>query len=604
MAFSLHALGSAIRRQPAIWALTLGTLSGCSMLPQAQVDSGEDDDDIVEEQDIHYQSPELNTTSQEDIHYRPIPAATLYSLLVAEMAGQRQRYDISLYNYMDQARTTRDPAIAERAARIAQYVGSSTHALEAVGIWLEEDPHNPAAHQAAAQLLMEQGRFDEALKHLQTLQELAGVSQYDYLAANAGHLPRPQQEKIAAELEALSQQQPDNASLWYARGIMAQHLAQYPQALDFIEQALKLRPDFLSAGMQKARVLVLLNKHQDAIAWLDDLLDDHPQQKGIMVLRARIFLEMRDMEKAQQAFSELHRLFPEDSAILLSLALLERELGQPDQAQLHFYQLLAADAHTNEAHFYLAQIAEDDGQEEEALRHYSEVEGGREFLPAHLKAVALTNELHGPEAARTYLEDLRTAHPQYTTTLVRVEVELLTAEGNNDDAMALLSSALSDNPDDVDLLYTRAMLAERMDNLAMLESDLRSVIRLRPDHAEALNALGYTLADRTDRWSEALPLIERALELSPDNPAVIDSLGWIYFRMGDIDRAQPLLEKAFGLMKDHEIAAHLGELLWISGNHEKALDVWAEGLAQTPDSAIIESTLQRLNIDPETVTQP
>lgn len=606
MAFSLRALGTAVRQQSIIWSLALGSLSGCSLLPQAPVADNSADDSITEEQDIHYQTPHTAPASaaEDSIHYRPIPASTLYSLLVAEMAGQRQRYDISLYNYMDQARITRDPAIAERAARIAQYIGSDRYAIEAVNIWLEEDPHNPSAHQAAAQLLMDQGQFTEALKHLEVLQELAGVSQYDYLAANAGHLSRPQQEQLSSLLQELSDKQPDNPSIWYARGIMAQHLADYEEALHCIDQSLKLNPDFLSASLQKARVLVLLKRHDDAIAWLDDLLEDHPQQKGVLVLRARIFLEKRDMPQALTAFSDLHEKFPEDSAVLLSLALLEAELQKNEDAKLHFYQLLAADEHTNEAHFYLGRIAEDEDQPEEAIQHYTQVDGGREFLSAQVKATSLINELRGLDAARAHLDDLRGAHPEHSTALVRVEVELLTAAGLNEDAMQLLTDALSVQPQDIDLLYTRAMLAERMDNLTMLEQDLRTVIRLRPDHAEALNALGYTLADRTERWSEALTLVQRALELSPDNPAVIDSLGWIYFRMGDLERSRPLLEKAFGLMKDHEIAAHLGELLWISGEKEQALNVWAEGLQQTPDSPIIDRTLERLNINPDDLPAP
>ena len=169
--------------------------------------------------------------------------------------------------------------------------------------------------------------------------------------------------------------------------------------------------------------------------------------------------------------------------------------------------------------------------------------------------------------------------------------------------MVLISQALSVAPEDINLLYTRAMLAERLGDLNKLEQDLRTVIRLRPDHAEALNALGYTLADRTDRWAEALPLIERALELTPENPAVIDSLGWIYFRMGNIERARPLLKKAFEMMKDHEIAAHYGELLWLSGDQNEARDIWLQGLEQTPDSEIILRTLQRLDIDPESLSQ-
>ncbi|MCD8521081.1 MAG: tetratricopeptide repeat protein [Saccharospirillaceae bacterium] len=535
--------------------------------------------------------------------YRPIPAATLYSLLVAEMAGQRQRFDISLYNYMDQARTTRDPAIAERAARIAQYVGSDSHAIEAVAIWLAEDQDNPAAHQAAAQLLMEQNQFIRALEHLVILQDLAGISQFDYLAANAAELPEEQQTALLEQLQLLTQKYPGNASLWYACGIMEQHLRRYKQALNNIDKALQHNPAYLSAILQKARILVLMQRSDDAIDWLEDAQDDHPDHKGIQVLHARILLEQRKMDSARDAFAALHKRFPEDSAILLSLALLEEELGQRERAREYLYQLLASQSHTNEAHFYLGKIAQDENDYEAAIEQYAQVSNGREFLAAHLKASYLLNETQGIDAARHYLNDLRADYPQHSSELVRIEVDLLSTAGQPENAMTLISQALSVAPDDINLLYTRAMLAERLDDLNTLEQDLRTVIRLRPDHAEALNALGYTLADRTDRWAEALPLIERALQLTPDNPAVIDSLGWVYFRMGNLERARPLLKKAFDMMKDHEIAAHYGELLWLSGDLNEARDIWQQGLEQTPDSEIILRTLQRLNIDPETLSQ-
>lgn len=309
------------------------------------------------------------------------------------------------------------------------------------------------------------------------------------------------------------------------------------------------------------------------------------------------------MDSARDAFAALHKNFPEDSAILLSLALLEEELGQREQAREHLYQLLASQAHTDEAHFYLGKIAQEEEDFDTAIEQYAQVNSGREFLAAHLKASYLLNETQGIDAARSYLNDLRGDFPQQSSELVRIEVDLLSAAGQPEDAMVLISQALSVAPEDLNLLYTRAMLAERLGDLNKLEQDLRTVIRLRPDHAEALNALGYTLADRTDRWAEALPLIERALELTPDNPAVIDSLGWIYFRMGNLEQARPLLKKAFDMMKDHEIAAHYGELLWLSGDQSEARHIWQQGLEQTPDSEIILRTLQRLDIDPETLSQ-
>ena len=587
--------------------IALASLSGCSSMsaqPTDAADSNQTADTSAENSVSVTDTTHAESTAKENSGigehpapvYRPIPAATMYSLLVAEMAGQRQRFDISLYNYMDQARKTRDPDIAARATRIAQYVGSSSHALEALNIWLDSDPHNPAAHQAAAQLYMEQGRFSDALQHLAILQDLAGVSQFDYLAANSSHLPRDQQVKLAQELAALQQRYPDDASLWYARAIMAQQLDDLPQAIKLINKALDISPDYLRAGLQKGRILALMQDSDKAIDWLDTLLKDHPDHKGLQVLHARIWLDKQDIDRALLEFTQLHKNFPEDSAILLSLALLEHEAGDVMQASEHFDQLLARQSHADEAHYYLGQIAEQDGQMQSAVDHYSQVGAGREFLPAQLRAAWIIYDLQGAEAARQYLDKRRSENPAMSSELVRIEVEILTTAGLKQDALQLLTSALSEAPNDVDLLYTRAMLAEQVDNLAMLEDDLRTIIRINPDHAEALNALGYTLADRTDRLDEAMPLVKRALELSPDNPAVIDSLGWIYFRMGDYEQARPLLARAYSLMNDHEIAAHYGEVLWVSGEQKKALETWAAGLEQTPDSDIIQSTLERLQI--------
>lgn len=583
-------------RRPFLPIAALLLLSGCSSLQPATPVTDEVMHD--ENQSLYYSAPVIPEPTAEP-EYKPIPAATLYSLLVAEMAGQRQRYDISLYHYMEQARSTRDPAVAERAARIAQFVGSTPHAIEALAIWLQEDPHNPAAHQAAAQLLMEQGQYEQALQHLEQLQQLAGISQYDYLAANASHLAPEQQQAVLAHLQELQQEQPDNASLWYAVAIMHQHLGQYADALDAINRTLKINPALLSASLQKARILVLLQRHDQALSWLQSVRKEYPQHKGIQVLQARILLEQRKMPEALQAFRDLHDSFPEDSAILLSLALLEEESGEREQAREHFYQLLASQSHLNEAHFYLGRIADDEGRYDDAIHHFGQVDNGREFLPAQLKAATLTAEVHGLAAAREFLLEQRNRFPRYRVELVRIEIELLSASEQYPEAMVLLNDILEQMPEHIDLLYTRAMLAERMNNLVLLEKDLRTIIDIQPEHAEALNALGYALADRTERWADALPLIQRAIAITPDNPAVIDSLGWVYFRMGDLDQALPLLERAFGLMQDHEIAAHLGEVLWLTGESQRAMEVWHQGFAQTPDSDIIRRTLERLKVDPE-----
>jgi len=220
-------------------------------------------------------------------------------------------------------------------------------------------------------------------------------------------------------------------------------------------------------------------------------------------------------------------------------------------------------------------------------------------MPGQLAAALILNEEQGADAAIAYLRERASVLPQYSGQLRRIEADILIKADRVDEAFDTVSTALEHSPEDIDLIYTRAMLAERLGNLALLESDLRFLISLQPDHAEALNALGYSLANKTERYAEAEPLIEKALSLQPDNPAIIDSLGWLYFREGKINDAGPLLQDAWQRMKDHEIAAHLGEWYWTTGDEEAALDIWRQGLEMDPSSDIIDETLNRLGVDRE-----
>ena len=532
-----------------------------------------------------------------EVQYRPIPANTLYALLVAEFAGQRQRFDVSLHNYMLQARQTGDPDIAERASRIASYVGANELAAEATDIWLTSAPEDPSAHHAAAQAAIEQGRHQAALQHLQDLQRLAGISQFDYLAANANQLPAAEQRQLLEQFQQLQQQWPNNANLTYAIAIMHQHLEDYENALSSMDKALQLQPDYSSAAMQKARLLAQMQRTDQAVTWLEQQLTQFPNNKGMSVLYARLLLEQRRMEEARLAFRDLHQRYPDDEALTLSLGLIEQELQALDEATALLQSLLNSHRYSNEAYFYLGKLALDQQAFDSAFEHFSQVKDGREFLPAQLQAAEIKQQLNGLDQARAYLDQRRAQWPDKTVDLVRIEAELLSQHGDIDEAIALLGQALTLQPDHIDLRYTRAMLAGQQDDLVLLEQDLRFIIARQPDHAEALNALGYTLADKTERWEEAYQLIKQAMALSENNPAIIDSLGWVYFRMGQLDKARHYLQQAFDLMPDHEIAAHLGELLWISGEKEQAIDVWRQGLEQTPDSSFIEETLLRLNVE-------
>lgn len=563
-------------------------LSGCATFMGASTDPSE------EHASGNTVVAEPETQRVED---RPFPAPTLYSLLVAEVAGQRQQFNVSVANYLDQARQTQDPGVAQRATRIAQYVGADSHALEAASIWVTAAPFDAQAHQAMAQQLMKAGNFQLALKHMESVLELAGASQFDYLIINAQHLPMQQKRDLLEPLQALVQKHPTYAQLWMAQGTLQIQLHEFADALSSFDQALELRENYTAAALSKARVLHKLKRPKEALSWLEDLHDDMPKHKGIGVLRARILIDLQRLSDARAAFQHLHEIFPDDASIQLSLGLLHFELQDYDLAISALSPLILSAQLRDEAYYYLGRIAEEQQDTERALRNYQSVNRGREYLPAQVKISELLLATASLAEVRQHLDRQRADKPSYTSELVLLESEFLSRQKEFNLAYELLDNALLVKPDDIKLLYSRALLAEKLNDIEQLEADLRHILSLKPNNAEAMNALGYTLADRTDRYEEAQQLIQQALELSPDNPAIMDSLGWLHYRLGDLYKALELLEKAFSSFPDHEVAAHLGEVLWQLDRNQEAEDIWRKGLEHDPESEIIERTLKRLNVE-------
>jgi len=571
-------------------------IAGCSLLPMNG--NSTRSDSATDTQAAHAEidnSKSLET--QEPVYDAPFSAPTLYSLLVAEVAGQRQQFDVSLANYLDQAHHTRDPGIAERATRIAQYLGINQYILESAQLWVSIAPLDAQAHQILSLALIKAGDFPAALQHMESVLELAGAGQFDYLALNAQLLNRTEKIALLQQVEQLTQKHNDYAPLWMAQGALLSQLGDYPAALIALNQALSLSEEYTAAALSKARVLHHLNRPEDALAALDELHNDLPKHKGIGVLRARILIDLKRFSEARAAFQYLAKLFPNDYSIQLSLGLLHMELEEYDQAIAVLSPLTLHENIDNEAYFYLARIAEKQQDPVRALRDYRAVQQGRQFLPAQFQAAQLLIQLEDMNAARDYLTHRRSEFPNYNIELVQLEVELLIKHKQIQEAYQLVDTALIDTPNNTKLLYSRGLLAEKLGNITQLEIDLRHIISLMPNNAEAINALGYTLADKTDRLDEALALIQQAITLSPNNPAIIDSLGWAHYRLGNLDKSVELLQQAFNNFPDHEVAAHLGEVLWQLERNKEAKSIWQQGLEQEPNSPIITDTLKRFNLD-------
>lgn len=256
--------------------------------------------------------------------------------------------------------------------------------------------------------------------------------------------------------------------------------------------------------------------------------------------------------------------------------------------------MIERDSHVDSAHLNLGRIAEERNDPQGALAEYALVGPGNDYLPAQMRqADILVSHGRGAEASKK-LAAARDAQPDYGIQLFLIEAETLAANNQTDRAWNVLQQALKQYPDDLNLLYSRAMLAEKRNDLEQMERDLRAIIKREPDNAMALNALGYTLSDRTTRYAEAKVLIQQAYDLNPDDPAVLDSLGWVNFRLGNLDEAERLLRQALERFPDQEVAAHLGEVLWANGKQREAKQIWGKFLKENPESPILRKTVLRL----------
>lgn len=528
---------------------------------------------------------------------KPFPIETFYALLVAEIAGSRERYDIALGNYMQQAQITRDPDIAARATRIARFLNVRRAALESALLWAEVSPTDAEAHFIAASELIQAGRLLEASQHSAFLLQNDGSTLYQSIASRATSATDTQRELLLAEFLQRLAEHPANTDLLVGVGLLYQQQQQPEQALTYVRQALQLDATLVSAAVLEARLLNDQGQPEEAMKRLRLLLDAHPDNDRLRLQYARLLASI-DLDEAYQQFSILVQQSPHDEDFLLSLALISHERGLVEEARQHFESLTRFERHSSVAHYYLGRIAEASEDWQVALEHYLRVGPGPNFIAALLRTTDILVRAGQTEAANKRLSAARQQFPQEAERLYLLEAEVLNKYQQLHSAHSLLNEALALFPASTQLLYSRAMISEQLDRLEDLERDLRAVLKYDPNNAAALNALGYTLADRTTRYQEALELISQALQIKPEDPAILDSMGWVQYRLGNLPEALLLLRQAMQAYPDHEIAAHLGEVLWVSGRQQEAREVWSKGLKLNPKSTVIADVIRRLGALP------
>ena len=521
---------------------------------------------------------------------------TLYALLSAEIAGQRGRFDISLLNYVQQARKTKDIGIIQRAVHVAEFLKADNALTELGHTWLEVEPEAIEPNQILAFQSIQRNEYDNAIEYMERIHLLGGNPDFEALAVHAKSLPAADQEKLLGLYQGLAQKYPSNKDIGYGYALVSRTRGKQTESLQIIESYLKQDPEFQPGLLLKATLLYDLGRIKEALALLGDSTRDFPDNRKLATLYARMLIDDGNLERSEEEYRKLVKRFPDTPSLKLAHALVSLELGDKVTMAKEMQELLESGQHLNEAHFYLGRTADEEGRQEEAIQHYQEITSGTHYFNALARASFLRANSGDLDGVLANLNRLREANPEQEEGYWQVEVNVLLDLEDAVKALEKTNEALIHHPNNTALLYARAMLLDRSDRISELEMDLRRILELEPDNAVALNALGYTLADKTDRYLEAFELISRAEKLNPDSPAVIDSLGWVYYRMGDTKQALTYLKTAYARFPDPEVAAHYGEVLWMTGEKEFALSIWRKAFEKDKNHRILLNTLKRFDV--------
>ncbi|MDA0977244.1 MAG: tetratricopeptide repeat protein [Proteobacteria bacterium] len=535
---------------------------------------------------------EAEEPAPEDYPVRPFEGDALYDLLVAEVAGYRSDYDTALSRYMEAAELTRDPGVAARATRLALYMKKEAEALQAARIWVEGEPRSLEAHRHVADLLLRAGQLDEAVLHMETIKNLGGLAKFDLFAYRAASLSPEDRASLLSVITSMLDRHPGDEQLIFSRAVLLEQSGLYEESLALTEELLT-RSENVNVVILKMSLLNSLERQQDARAFMESQLEVSPDNRRFRLMLARLLFELNDLDAARMQYEKALEQTPNDGDVLFALALIALESEDDAAAERYLQRMVRWNRRAGEAHYYLGSIAERRSDIQTALREYRQAGTGYEFIPAHARIASLLAAEGRWDEAREHLARMRGSVPTMRQQLIMVEAQLLAERGMEEEVLVFLEEVLAEMPDNIELLYFRAMTGQRFGRLDILERDLRRIIDIDPMNADALNALGYTLADQTERYEEALELIERALAIRPDEPAFIDSLGWVQYRLNNYEEAITHLRRALSLFQNDEVASHLGEVLWMSGQQDEARQVWNRALEFAPDSEILRDVIQR-----------
>jgi len=517
----------------------------------------------------------------------------LSTLLFAELAQNQNQPALASQNFLSLALAFQDPVLAKKAAYLAMRIGHYRLTLQSVTLWAQLQPKDLFPQILASLLLLNTKTKTNIQPYLTNIFNIQHQQpRLTILMINNRLTTLASKNRLLVNLQILYQKLKNDPQLFFSQSLVAVDLNYTDLALSAINKALGLQPKWIEAIGLKAQILLAKQQKQQAINYLAAQMQLQPHQSSLRTVYAFVLLQAGNLTAAKQQYQQLLTTKQRGNA-LIKLGVIAYRQKETETANNYFQQAIKMAKYTNEARYLLGDIASTGNAPQKAQRLYLSVSHGPFYFSARIKAAFIMANNSYATKALLLLNQMNPSTPLQIKLLALAKAQILFNAKRFFEVMTTLETGLGLLPNDVELLYMRGLVAAKLGKFHRMEQDLKEVIRQQPSNALALNALGYALADKTNRYQEALSYISRSLKIKPNNPLIIDSMGWVQYRLGHYKKSLYYLERAQALSDDSEIAMHLGEVLWISGDHHKAKLVWQNALQKNPGNQDIIQTMER-----------
>lgn len=557
-------------------------LSGCAVAPEAPSQS---ETQVTPEQAL---APRVNRNAV-------IDEEVLYLLMAAELAGQRNQYDLAMDAYLQAAKRVGDARIAERAVKIGLYLKDEKRTREALSVWLSKDGQNMGARRFAALLAVKNSDFNAAVENLQVILREDPAGFEGGMLEMVKSLEKDGRTRFVYDvLDELMRRQPEQAAVPLVQALLASMMQDNDLAQQKISRVLELQPDWGKALIFQAQLAGRGGDLAKARQYLEKAIKQAPADKQLKKLLVEVMVNMGQFDDAVRFCQGILEDNPDDGDTLFMLALIHLQQNQTDKAENTLEKLLNNPEWEGQAAYYLGKIEQDKQRHERAIKWFDRAEETGHGFEAGMAALSVLINQKRLDEAEVRIKTMDGRYPDQHLKMLFARAELLNQQARYQDSYDLLTEALKDAPGNRDILYARALVAEKMDRLDVLESDLQQILQKNPEDVGALNALGYSLVDRTQRFDEAEKYLLKALALQPDEAVVVDSYGWLLFKRGQHQQALEQLKKAYDKQAENEIAAHITEVLWEMGRVGEAKEFFEAVFKKAPEDEYLLGIKKRL----------